>query len=119
MVPAEEFFIGPRSRHHAHDRECSPSEMLTAIRYPQDLGRRAVLFREGRRPQRLGLPAGQRRCGNQGDANGMMQDARVACGGVSCAPRRLAAVEETIKGKKVDKSSPNSPAIGNRAAHGR
>jgi xanthine dehydrogenase YagS FAD-binding subunit len=36
------------------------------------------------------------------DAGGVVEEARVAVGGVACTPRRIGVAEETIKGKKVD-----------------
>ena len=34
--------------------------------------------------------------------NGTIEECRVACGGVSCVPRRLTAVEQIVKGKRLD-----------------
>ena len=33
--------------------------------------------------------------------NGMIDNVRIACGGVSCVPRRLTAVEQIVKGKPM------------------
>src|SRR5438552_3734521 len=33
--------------------------------------------------------------------NGVIDNARIACGGVSCVPRRLTAVEQIVKGKPI------------------
>ncbi len=33
--------------------------------------------------------------------NGVIDNARIACGGVSCVPRRLTAVEQIVKGKPM------------------
>ena len=55
----------PGRRHHPHD---GGEAGRTAGRdpHPQQMGQREVLFREGRRPEHLGLPAGERRLGAQG-----------------------------------------------------
>ncbi len=42
-----------------------PGEVLTAIRIPATWAGRALLFREGPRPRGVGLPAGERRLGDQ------------------------------------------------------
>ena len=63
VVPAEEFFIGP-SNDITRMTVLKPGEVLTAVRYPEGLGRRDVLFREGHGPEHVGLRAREHRGGD-------------------------------------------------------
>ena len=64
VVEAEDFFIGPGTD-ITRMTVLAPDELLTAIRIPADVGRRAVLLREGARSQRVGLPAVERGVGDE------------------------------------------------------
>ena len=66
-----------------------PGELLTAIRLPATLGRRAVLLREGARPPGVGLPARQRRLVYQDQRQAGFGEARIAVGAVAARPLRL------------------------------
>ena len=96
-----------------------PEEILTAIRIPKTWSRRPLLLREGRRPERLGLPAGQCRRGDLGEERrdrGLPHRLRRR----QRVPRRLAAVEEIVKGKPMSediaKLAGQSATRGARAA---
>ena len=66
VVNAEDYWIGP-GIDITRMNVLAPNELLTAIRIPGDVGRRAVLLREGARPPGVGLPARQRRVGDQAE----------------------------------------------------
>ena len=63
-MKAEDYFVGPALEHHADD---GAGAGRTADDDPDsgDVGGGAVLLREGARPQRVGLPAGERGVGDQ------------------------------------------------------
>ncbi len=65
-VNAEDYLIGP-GIDITRMTVLQPNELLVAIRIPGDVGRRAVLLREGARPPGVGLPARQRRGGDQAE----------------------------------------------------
>ena len=98
VVPAEEYFVGPaiditRMNVLAAER--------TADRDPHsgDLGGRAVLLREGARPPGVGLPAGQRRVGDESSRATRSTRSRLAVNAVAAPPLRLTTVETAIIGK--------------------
>ena len=64
VVPAEEYWIGPGDRHHAHEHAAA-GRAADGDPHSGDDGGRAVLFREGARSPGVGLPAGQRRVGDE------------------------------------------------------
>ena len=77
VVPAEDYWIGP-GIDITQMNVLEPGELLIAIRIPATMGRRPVLLREGARPPGVGLPARQRRGGDQAERR---QHRRVATGG--------------------------------------
>ena len=99
VVPAEEFFIGP---HIDITRMTStkPEEILVAIRVPTTFANAYFYFEKVADRNTWDFPLV-----NVAAAisvkNGMIDDSRIACGGVSCVPRRLTAVEQIIKGKPM------------------
>ena len=99
VVPAEEFFIGP---HIDITRMTStkPEEILVAIRVPTTFANAYFYFEKVADRNTWDFPLV-----NVASAisvkNGMIDDSRIACGGVSCVPRRLTAVEQIIKGKPM------------------
>ena len=66
VVPAEEYFIGPAPGHHADDGAAA-GRAADGDSDSGDLGGGAVLLREGARPARVGLPAGERGVGDEGE----------------------------------------------------
>ena len=64
VVKAEDYFVGPGDRHHADERAAA-GRTADGDPHSGDVGGRAVLLREGARPPGVGLPAGQRRVGDQ------------------------------------------------------
>ena len=66
VVPAEEYFVGPGDRHHADDGAAA-GRAADGDSDSGDVGGRAVLLREGARPAGVGLPAGERGVGDEGE----------------------------------------------------
>ena len=92
-----------------------PGELLTAIRIPGDVGRSAVLLREGARPPGVGLPAGQRGVGDGHVGRDDPEHAR----SWSTAWRRgrcAWAVEQSCKGKPRNEET--AAAAGEMAIEG-
>src|SRR5215467_8713366 len=100
MAPADEFFIGPKID-ITRLTSLKPEEMLTAVRIPNSWAGARFYFEKvaDRDSWDFALV-------NVAAAivvnNGVVERARVACGGVSCVPRRLTVVEEVLKGKPRD-----------------
>jgi xanthine dehydrogenase YagS FAD-binding subunit len=96
-VNAEEFFIGPKVDITAMTM-MAPEDLLVAIRIPKAWAGAHFYFEKvaDRETWDFALV-------NVAAAivigGGVIERARIACGGVACVPRRLTAVEEIIKGK--------------------
>ena len=100
VVDAEDFFIGP-SIDITRMTVMGPGDILTAIRLPGDWAGARFYFEKvaDRETWDFALV-------NVASAvvvsGGVVERARVACGGVECVPRRLKVVEDVIRGKAVD-----------------
>ena len=99
VITAEEFFIGPHID-ITHMTSTKPEEILVAIRIPATFANAHFYFEKvaDRNAWDFALV-------NVASAivvkNGVIDNARIACGGVSCVPRRLTAVEQIVKGKPI------------------
>lgn len=97
VLSPEEFFIGPKVD-ITRMTSARPEEVVTAIRIPSAWAGARFYFEKvaDRESWDFALV-------NVAAAivvtNGTVERARVACGGVSCVPRRLPAVEDALKGK--------------------
>jgi xanthine dehydrogenase YagS FAD-binding subunit len=100
VVPAEKFFIGPATD-ITRMTVLKPGEVLMAIRIPKDWAGATFYFEKvaDREVWDFALV-------NVAAAlvvkDGKIERSRIACGGVECVPRRLAAVEDLIKGETKD-----------------
>jgi xanthine dehydrogenase YagS FAD-binding subunit len=100
VVAAEDFFIGP-DVDIMRMTVLEPGEILTAVRIPGTWAGAKFYFEKvaDRNTWDFALV-------NVAAAlkvsDGVIEDARVACGGVSCVPRRLKVVEEVIRGSAQD-----------------
>lgn len=100
VIGPEEFFIGPNID-ITHLTSTRPDEILTAIRIPNTWANSNFYFEKvtDRNSWDFALvnvaAAIKMTAGN-------VADARVVVGAVSAVPRRLAAVEQTIKGKPIN-----------------
>jgi xanthine dehydrogenase YagS FAD-binding subunit len=99
-VKAEDFFIGPAidiTRMTARE----PGEILTAIRVPNTWAGARFYFEKVADRQSWDFPLV-----NVASAlvvsDGVVERARVACGGVACTPRLLAVAGDVVRGKAVD-----------------
>lgn len=99
-VKAEDFFIGPAvDITRMTVRELN--EILTAIRIPATWAGAKFYFEKVADRQTWDFPLV-----NVASAlvvsDGVVERARVACGGVACTPRLLPIVEEVVRGKAID-----------------
>ena len=114
VVDAEKFFIGP-AVDIIHMTVLKPNELLTAIRIPATWAGAKFYFEKvaDRNTWDFALV-------NVASAikvaNGTIEAARVACGGVSCTPRFIKVVEEVVKGGKQDEET--ASLAGKTAVHG-
>jgi xanthine dehydrogenase YagS FAD-binding subunit len=99
-VKAEDFFVGPAvdiTRMTARE----PGEILSAIRIPNTWAGARFYFEKVADRQAWDFPLV-----NVASAvvvsDGVVERARVACGGVACTPRLLAVVNDVVRGKAVD-----------------
>jgi len=99
VIPTEEFFIGPQvdiTRMTA----IRPEEILVAVRIPSSVAGAYFYFEKVADRNAWDFPLV-----NVASAifvkNGVIDDCRIACGGVSFVPRRLTAVEQIVKGKPI------------------
>ncbi len=114
VLDAEKFFIGP-AIDITHMTVVQPEELLVAIRIPNTWAGAKFYFEKvaDRNTWDFALV-------NVASAlkvtNGMIDAARVACGGVSCTPRFINVVEEVVKGSKQDEET--ASLAGKTAVHG-
>ena len=100
-VPAEDFFIGPSvDIRRMTTRE--PGEILTAIRIPGSWAGARFYFEKVADRESWDFPLVNVAAAIVDDDGGMVERARVACGGVACTPRLLAVVDDVVRGKAVD-----------------
>jgi xanthine dehydrogenase YagS FAD-binding subunit len=97
VIATEEFFIGPkiditRMTSLAHD------EILTAIRISNAWAGAHFYFEKVADRNTWDFPL-VNVAAAMSVKNGVIENCRIACGGVSCVPRRLTAVEGIVKGK--------------------
>jgi xanthine dehydrogenase YagS FAD-binding subunit len=97
LVNAEDFFMTP-GIDITHMTVLEPKEVLTAIRIPNTWAGAKFYFekvadRNAWDFALVNVAAAMIVNGN------VVEDLRVACGGVECIPRRLTAVEELVKGR--------------------
>ena len=99
-VQAEDFFIGPAidiTRMTVRE----PNEILKAIRIPNAWAGARFYFEKVADRESWDFPLV-----NVASAlvvsDGVVERARVACGGVACTPRLLAVVDDVVRGKAVD-----------------
>jgi xanthine dehydrogenase YagS FAD-binding subunit len=99
VIPTEEFFIGPNID-ITRMTSTRPEEILVAIRIPATFASSYFYFEKVADRNAWDFPLV-----NVAAAltvkNGMIESARIACGGVSCVPHRLTAVEQIVKGKPM------------------
>jgi len=99
VIPTEDFFIGPNID-ITRMTSTRPDEILVAVRVPSSFASSYFYFEKVADRNAWDFPLV-----NVAAAisvkNGMIENCRIACGGVSCVPRRLTAVEQIVKGKPM------------------
>lgn len=98
-VPAAEFFIGP-DVDITRMTALGPEDILTEIRLPRRWAGARFYFEKvaDRQTWDFALASVAMAARTEG---GAVVDARLACGGVQCTPRRLTEVEELMKGERA------------------
>ena len=102
VIGTDEFFIGPKVD-ITHLTSTKPEEILTAIRLPKTWANANFYFEKVADRNTWDFPLVNVAAALKVQ-NGTVQDARIACGGVSAVPRRLSSVEQIIKGQAVSES---------------
>jgi len=100
-VSAEDFFIGP-SVDITRMTSREPGEILTSIRIPGSWAGARFYFEKVADRESWDFPLVNVAAALVLDDGGMVERARVACGGVACTPRLLAVVDDVVRGKAVD-----------------
>ena len=99
VIGAEEFFIGPATD-ITRMTSIKPEEILVAIRIPTTFANAHFYFEKVADRNAWDFPLV-----NVASAmtvkDGVIENCRIACAGVSCVPRRLTAVEQIVKGKPL------------------
>ncbi len=97
VVAAQDFFVGPATD-ITRMTVLGPGDILTAIRVPAAWAGAKFYFEKvaDRNTWDFALVSVAAAIKVNG---GVIADARVVCGGVECVPRRLTAVEATVKGE--------------------
>ena len=102
VIGTDEFFIGPKVD-ITHLTSTKPEEILTAIRLPKAWANANFYFEKVADRNTWDFPLVNVAAAMRVQ-NGVIQDARIACGGVSAVPRRLIQVEQIIKGQQASES---------------
>jgi len=102
VIGTDEFFIGPKVD-ITHLTSTKPEEILTAIRIPKSWANASFYFEKVADRNTWDFPLVNVAAAMRVQ-NGVVQDARIACGGVSAVPRRLTSVEQIIKGQPVSEN---------------
>jgi xanthine dehydrogenase YagS FAD-binding subunit len=114
VVDAEQFFVGP-AVDITHMTVTQPNELLVALRIPNTWSGAKFYFEKVADRQTWDFPLV-----NVASAlkvtNGVINAARVACGGVSCTPRYIKVVEDVVKGSPQDEET--AELAGKTASHG-
>jgi xanthine dehydrogenase YagS FAD-binding subunit len=114
VVAAEDFFIGP-DVDITRMTVLEPGEILTKVRIPNTFAGARFYFEKvaDRNTWDFALVNVAAALKVNG---GTIEDARVACGGVQCVPRRLTVVEDVVRGSAQDEET--AALAGGSAARG-
>ena len=102
VIGTDEFFIGPKVD-ITHLTSTKPEEILTAIRIPKTWANSNFYFEKVADRNTWDFPLVNVAAAMKVQ-NGTIQDARIACGGVSAVPRRLTQVEQIVKGQALSEN---------------
>jgi xanthine dehydrogenase YagS FAD-binding subunit len=98
VLKAEQFFIGP-AVDITRMTALQPNEILTAVRLPAAWAGARFYFEKVADRNTWDFPLVNVAAALKIDG-GVIQDIRMACGGVECVPRRMTVVEEVVKGSQ-------------------
>ncbi len=101
VVKADEYFIGPRTD-ITKMTQVREDELLVAVRIPSTFAGAQFHFEKVTDRKSWDFALVNVAAAIKVDASGIVQDSRIAVGGVSCTPKRFQAAEGAIKGKKID-----------------
>jgi xanthine dehydrogenase YagS FAD-binding subunit len=101
VVDAADFFVGP-AKDITRMNQIQPEDLLVAIRIPKKWAGARFYFEKVTDRNTWDFALVNVAAALRTNAGGVVQDSGIALGGVSAVPRRCAAAEDTIKGKKVD-----------------
>ncbi len=99
VVAPEDFFVGPHID-ITHMTSVKPEEVLTAIRIPKTFSGASFYFEKVTDRNSWDFPL-VNVAASINVKGGVVDDCRIACGGVSATPKRLQGVESIIKGKAL------------------
>jgi len=102
VIGTDEFFIGPKVD-ITRLTSIKPEEILTTIRIPKTWANSSFYFEKVADRNTWDFPLVNVAAAMKVQ-NGVVQDARIACGGVSAVPRRLTSVEAIIKGQPLNEN---------------
>jgi xanthine dehydrogenase YagS FAD-binding subunit len=114
VVEAENYFVGP-AVDITHMTVLQPEELLVAIRIPNKWAGSKFYFEKVADRNTWDFPLVNVASALK-VANGNIEAARVACGGVSAVPRYLKVVEDVVKGSGQDEDT--AALAGQSATHG-
>ena len=100
VLKAEQFFIGP-AVNITRMTALQPNEILTTIRIPAAWAGARFYFEKVADRNTWDFPLVNIAAAVKMEGN-VIQDIRMACGGVECVPRRMSVVEEIVKGSTND-----------------
>ena len=100
VIGPEDFFVGP-AVDITRLTATKPGEILTAIRIPKSWAGANFYFEKVTDRNAWDFPLVNVAAAMTVN-NGMIENCRIACGGVSAVPRRLVAVEGIVKGKPLN-----------------
>src|SRR5215471_11440078 len=103
VIGTDEFFIGPKVD-ITRLTSIKPEEILTTIRIPKTWANSSFYFEKVADRNTWDFPLVNVAAAMKVQ-NGVVQDARIACGGVSAVPRRLTQVEQILKGQQVNEQT--------------
>jgi xanthine dehydrogenase YagS FAD-binding subunit len=101
-IPADSFFLLPGDTPH-REHALQPGEMITAIAIPTSPAARRSTYLKVRDRASYEFAAASAAVGLELAPDGTIRDLRVALGGVATRPWRASAVEEALRGKRLDR----------------
>jgi len=108
-VAAQDFFVGP-DRDIVNMTILNDDEILTAVRLPAAWANAEFYFEKVADRNVWDFALVNIAAAIKVTADGVIEDARLACGAVECVPRRLVTVENAIRGQQRSEQTANQVA---------